>query len=537
MDDSQDLQRRLQIETRTGSASWQPAASLLVPGLTVLFHPDVERIGERAPLSALLAGGEEGLSRAEPSFFQLGEKKGQPLGDPYLSRRAVRLVPGPERGSVRLLCGETGTRVTIYGEPVGAVHDIPAADVDRGVVLLLANRVVLLLSRLESGPVPSDLPSYGLVGESAPMTRLRQEIRRVADLDVAVLLRGETGTGKELVARALHDAGRRRHRPYLAVNMGAVPPSLAAAELFGAARGAFTGADQKRAGYFSRADSGTLFLDEIGETPAEVQVLLLRALETGEIQPVGGGEPLTVDVRLIAATDADLESAAAAGRFRAPLLHRLTGYEIFLPPLRARREDFGRLFLHFLRQELEEIGETRRLALSNEERLWFPAGLVARLAAHDWPGNVRQLRNVVRQLVIAGRGLPEVPMGPAIERLFQDAPGPREEPRPEKVDPGPASGARPAWRRPEDVREDELLAALRANRWRLQPAAAALGISRPSLYDRIDRSPSIRKAVDLGKDEIEASFERCGGDLDAMVEELEVSKRGLQRQMKKLGIG
>jgi two-component system nitrogen regulation response regulator GlnG len=548
MDDSQDLQRRLQIETRTGSASWQPPASLLVPGLTILFHPDVERIGERAPLSALLAGGEEGLSRAEPSFFQLGQPgklRGQPLGDPFLSRRPVRLVSGPERGSVRLLCGETGTRVVVGGgggEPAGAVHDIPAADVDRGVVLLLANRVVLLLSRLESGPglshLPaSDLPSYGLVGESAPMMRLRQEIRRVADLDVAVLLRGETGTGKELAARALHDAGRRRHRPYLAVNMGAVPPSLAAAELFGAARGAYTGADQKRAGYFSRADSGTLFLDEIGETPAEVQVLLLRALETGEIQPVGGGEPQTVDVRLIAATDADLESAAAAGRFRAPLLHRLTGYEIFLPPLRSRREDFGRLFLHFLRQELEEVGETGRLAVSADERLWIPAGLVARLAAYDWPGNVRQLRNVVRQLVIAGRDLPEVPMGPAIERLFQDAAVPREEPRPEKVDPGPASGARPAWRRPEDVREDELLAALRANRWRLQPTAAALGISRPSLYDRIDRSPNIRKAVDLGLEEIEASFRRCAGDLDAMVEELEVSKRGLQRQMKKLGIG
>jgi two-component system nitrogen regulation response regulator GlnG len=547
MDDYQDLQRRLQVETRTGSASWQPSESLLVPGLTILFHPDVDRIGERALLSALLAGREEGLSRAEPSFLQPGHPvqpgntRGQPLGDPFLSRRPVRLVPGPERRSVRILCGETGTRVVVIvggGELAGAVHVIPAADVDRGVVLILANRVVLLLSNLETGPVIPDLPAYGLVGESAPMMRLRQEIRRVADLDVAVLLRGETGTGKELVARALHDAGRRRHRPYLAVNMGAVPPSLAAAELFGAARGAYTGADQKRAGYFSRADSGTLFLDEIGETPPEVQVLLLRALETGEIQPVGGGEPQTVDVRLIAATDADLESAAAAGRFRAPLLHRLTGYEIFLPPLRSRREDFGRLFLHFLRQELEEVGETGRLAVSADERLWIPAGLVARLAAYDWPGNVRQLRNVVRQLVIAGRGLPEVPMGPAIERLFQDAPAiPREESRPDRIDPTPSGPARPAWRRPEDVREDELLAALRANRWRLQPTAAALGISRPSLYDRIDRSPGIRKAVDLGLEEIEASFRRCAGDLDAMVEELEVSKRGLQRQMKKLGIG
>src|SRR6185436_9700753 len=244
------------------------------------------------------------------------------------------------------------------------------------------------------------------------------------------------------------------------------------------------------------------------------------------------------DVRLIAATDADLEAAVAAGRFRAPLLHRLSGYEILLPPLCARREDFGLLFLHFLRQELAEIGEERRLAPHPEARPWMPAGLVARLAACDWPGNVRQLRNVVRQLVIAGRDLPEVPMGPVLERLFQGTAVLREEdPRPPAASSPALERPQAAHRRPEDVREDELLAALRANRWRLQPAAAQLGISRSSLYDRIDRSPNVRKAADLGREEIEASHARCAGDLDAMTEELEVSKRGLQRQMKRLGLG
>jgi two-component system nitrogen regulation response regulator GlnG len=541
MDNTRDLQCRLQIETRTGSAAWQPEERVLVPGLTVLFHSDVERIGERAPLARLFAGHAEVLSRSEPDFAPPGRVRGHPLGDPYLSRRPIRLAPGTERGSIRLLCGETGTCVAVDGEPVAGERELSAAEVDRGVVLLLANRVVLLLSRLDS--VPSAGPEtaadrYGLVGESPSMMHLRREVRRVADLDVAVLLRGETGTGKELVARALHAAGPRRHRPFLAVNMGAVPPTLAAAELFGAARGAFTGADQKRAGYFSRADGGTLFLDEVGETPAEVQVLLLRALESGEIQPVGGGEPQAVDVRLIAATDADLEAAVAAGRFRAPLLHRLSGYEIFLPPLGARREDFGLLFLHFLRQELAEIGEEGRLAPHPDARPWMPAGLVARLAACDWPGNVRQLRNVVRQLVIAGRDLPEVPMGPVLERLFQGTAVLREEdPRPPAASSPALERPQAAHRRPEDVREDELLAALRANRWRLQPAAVQLGISRSSLYDRIDRSPNVRKATDLGREEIEASHARCAGDLDAMTEELEVSKRGLQRRMKHLGLG
>ena len=528
MEDTEDLRRRLQIETRSGSGVRQPAQSPLIPGLTVLFHPDAGRIGERAPLFGLLDGRPQELSRSDPSFSASG--KGNPLGDPFLSRRPIQIVPGAERGSLRILRGDSGTRLAVEGEPVHEEREVSAAELDRGAVLLLANRVVLLLSRLDPVAGILDLPRYGLVGESPPMIRLRQEIRRVADLDVPVLLRGETGTGKELAARALHEAGPRRRRAFLAVNMGAVPPTLAAAELFGAARGAFTGADQKRIGYFTRADGGTLFLDEIGETPAEVQVLLLRALDNREIQAVGGGDPQPVDVRLIAATDADLESAVAAGRFRAPLLHRLSGYEVFLPPLRDRREDFGRLFLHFLSQELEATGQTGRLTTAPEARPWMPADLVARLAAYDWPGNVRQLRNVVRQLVIAGRDLPEVPVGPAIERLFQEAPSSSEVPR---ATPQPS---RPAWRRPEDVREDELLAALRANRWRLQPTAAQLGISRSSLYDRIDRSPGIRKAVDLSQEEIEAAHARCQGDLDAMVEELEVSKRGLQRRMKSLGI-
>ncbi len=558
MEDTQDLQRRLQIETRTGSAAWQPGTSVLVPGLTVLYHPDPERIGERIALTGLVAGREELLSRSEPAFAPAGRRPGRetterrPLADPFLSRRPIRIVPGPD-GSLRLDCRESGTRVAVDGEPVesagsvggvGRVREVSAAEIERGSVLLLSNRVVLLLSRIDPLAQSTDLPDFGLVGESAGMLRLRQEIRRVAGLDVAVLLRGETGTGKELAARALHDSGSRRNRPFLAVNMGAVPPTLAAAELFGASRGAFTGADQKRAGYFSRANGGSLFLDEIGETPAEVQVLLLRALESKEIQPVGGGEPLAVDVRLIAATDSDLEAAVASGRFRAPLLHRLSGYEIFLPPLRSRRDDFGRLFLHFLREELEEIGGLYRLMARPEERPWIPAGLVARLAAYDWPGNVRQLRNVVRQLVIAGRDLPEVSMGPAVERLFQEsATSLSEALRPVEGTSSASSTASPrdssartAYRRPEDVREDELLAALRENRWRLQPTAAQLGISRSSLYDRIDRSPNIRKAADLGREEIEACSGRFGGDLDAMVEELEVSKRGLQRQMKKLGM-
>lgn len=529
----------MQAETRGDSGNAVVAGAVLVPGLTVLHHPEAGRIGERVALTGLAAEREEALSRREPAFSQPGEGVSRALADPHLSRRPIRLAPGSEPGGIRLIRGDSGTAVAVNGEPVAGERELTAAEIGRGAVLLLANRVVLLLSWID--PLSPAVPGFGLVGGSAPLFHLRQEIQRVAGLNVPVLLRGETGTGKELVARALHDAGSRRGRPYLAVNMAAVPTTLAAAELFGAARGAYTGADRKREGFFQRADGGTLFLDEVGETPVEVQALLLRALESREIQPVGGDEPRRVDVRLVAATDADLEEAVAAGRFRAPLLHRLAGYEVRIPPLRERRDDFGRLFLHFLRQELEELGEGDRLAMPAEGKSFVPAALMARLALFDWPGNVRQLRNLVRQVVLAGRDAGEPGMWLQAERLFQEA-RPRKarledsESRPAAVPENREKGARKAYRSPDEVTEEELLAALRANRWRLQRVAAELGISRGSLYDKIDRSQRIRKAVDLSREEIEACRAGCGGDLDAMVEELEVSKRGLQRRMSQLGL-
>jgi len=539
--DSEALRWLLQTDTQAESAGASPAGPVYVPGLTVLYHPDAERTGERIALPGLSSGRREALARGEPAFSQPGSALLRPLADPYLSRRPIQLLPGAEPGGVRLSCGESGTAVTVDGETAQGDLEIPPVRLERGAVLLLAGRVVLLLSQLDPVGV-AGAPDFGLVGESAPIIALRREVRRVAGLDVPVLLRGETGTGKELIARALHDTGRRRERPFLAVNMAAIPPTLAASELFGAVRGAYTGADRRRDGYFQRADGGTLFLDEVGETPLEVQALLLRALEAREIQPVGSDDVRRVDVRLLAATDADLEGAVAAGRFRAPLLHRLAGYEIRVPCLRERRDDFGRLFLHFVREELNRVGEAGRLAVPFGGRPWIPSPLVARLAAYDWPGNVRQLRNAVRQIVIAGRDAGEAGMWLQTERLLREASRPSSPDRePATPRPSPPSGppetvARRAYRSVEEVTEDELLAALRAHRWRIQRAATALGISRGSLYDKIEKSSRVRKAVDLSREEIEACHARCGGDLDAMVEALEVSKRGLQRRMTQLGL-
>ncbi len=540
--DSEALRRLLQADTRAECRSGAPAGSVLVPGLTIVHHPDSGRVGERVALAGLASGREESLSRTAPAFSAPGAALLRPLSDPYLSRRPLRLLPGAEPGGVLLRCGDSGTVTAADGAAVTDELEISPARLERGVVLLLSGRVVLLLSKLDPVGV-AGAPGFGPVGESAPVVGLRREIQRVAGLDVPVLLRGETGTGKELVAHALHDSGPRRGRPYLAVNMAAVPATLAAAELFGAARGAYTGADRKRDGTFQRADGGTLFLDEVGETPPEVQALLLRALESGEIQPVGSDEVRRVDVRLIAATDADLEGAVASGRFRAPLLHRLAGYPIRVPTLRERRDDFGRLFYHFLREELAGRGEEGRLANPPEGRPWIAAPLVARLAAFDWPGNVRQLRNAVRQIAIAGLDAGDSGMWLQGERLLQEAAHAAADGVPTQASPlAPTPSepippqARRAYRSPEEVTDDDVLAALRAHRWRIQRAAAQLGISRGSLYDRIEKSQRIRKAADLSREEIEACHAVCGGDLDAMVERLEVSKRGLQLRMSQLGL-
>jgi len=509
-----------------------------IPALTILFHPQARRVGARAFLGQTVRGQEARLSRLEPDFEQPGSR--EPLNDPYLSRRPIRFLPVPAGIEVRL--DEGHMRISLNGQPVDGSRVLSPAEIREGAVLEMAGRVVLLLHLF----VPPRLPvcePHGLVGESSAIAQIRAEIHRVSDLAVPVLIRGATGTGKELVARGIHAASRRYRGPFVSVNLGAIPPSLAASELFGATRGAYTGAVQAQDGYFRRAHGGTLFLDEIGETPLEVQASLLRALETGEIQPVGAQSAQRVDVRVLAATDADLEQRAQEGTFREPLLHRLAGYSIRLPPLRERRDDIGRLLVHFLREELAATGELEILDRDSPRLLWMKPALVVRLARYDWPGNVRQLRNAVRQLVIGSRGLPQLQSSPGFENLLgggRPVDPPAAEPpvsEPAASNPAPPNAPIAVRRRkPADVSRDELLAVLRAHRWRLKSAAEELGISRPSLYVLIEHCPEIRKAGDLKVEEIVLCHRECGGDLDLMVERLMVSRDALHRRIREIGL-
>jgi two-component system, NtrC family, response regulator AtoC len=234
-----------------------------------------------------------------------------------------------------------------------------------------------------------------IVAASPPMIELLELLERAAEYKATVLLTGESGTGKEVLARAIHAQSGRRHQSFVAVNCGAIPEALLESELFGHARGAFTGADRARRGLFVEADGGTLFLDEIGELPPALQVKLLRVLQEEEVRPIGEAKPRTVDVRVIAATSRDLEREVATGRFREDLFYRLDVFRVRVPPLRERREDVPLLVDHFIHRFRDTLGRPVRTIADDA---------LDRLLEHAWPGNVRELENVIERAMILADG-------------------------------------------------------------------------------------------------------------------------------------
>ena len=256
-----------------------------------------------------------------------------------------------------------------------------------------------------------EAPIAGLVGTSAAMRRVMDLVRRVAAARTSVLITGESGTGKEMIARALHQLGDRASRPFVVVNCGALPEALMESELFGHEKGAFTGATQRNEGLFRAAEGGTLFLDEIGELAPALQVKLLRVLQERKVRPVGSQREIETDVRVVAATNRDLEKEVAEGRFRSDLFYRLNVIRLPLPPLRERPEDVPALAEHFLRKHGALAGKTLR----------FSPAAIRWLASHDYPGNVRELENLVERAVTLALGeevtLDDLPAEPSAHAL------------------------------------------------------------------------------------------------------------------------
>jgi two-component system response regulator AtoC len=317
-----------------------------------------------------------------------------------------------------------------------------------------------------------------LWGRTAPMRLIYRQIARVAGTAVSVLITGESGSGKEVVARTVHDLSRRRKQPFLAVNCGAISPHLIESEVFGHEKGSFTGADRQHQGFFERANGGTLFLDEITEMPASLQVKLLRVLETGLFMRVGSTEQLEADVRIIAATNRVPEQAVAQGMLREDLLYRLNVFPITLPPLRGRLEDVPLLAEHFLTAISQREGQPKR----------FTPAALAGLQAYRWPGNVRELRNVVQRVYVMTEGsqitdewLPR--NQPASEAPNSVAGGLDE--LPPAGAPAAAAVTLPIGTSLAEAERALILATLAHHNQQRERTAAVLGISLKTLYNRL----------------------------------------------------
>jgi len=341
--------------------------------------------------------------------------------------------------------------------------------------LLERNALVDELERLREQV--AERQSLGaMLGRSAAMLEVFRAVERIAQSRASVLITGESGTGKELAARAIHEGSPRKDGPFIAINCGAIPPDLIESELFGHEKGAFTGAHERHVGHFEAAQGGTVLLDEIGELAPPLQVKLLRALQERQIQRVGGTAPIDIDVRVLAATNRDLEQEVAAGRFREDLFYRINVVPLELPPLRERREDIRLLAEHFLEQAGAESG--RKLSFARET--------LAALEAHRWPGNVRELENAVEHAATLSEG----------ERIELSAlpPALRSASSTEALRDGVRQGTLGFDEAVSRFERELLREALERHGWNQTRTAAALGITRRQLKLRMDRLRLVRGA-------------------------------------------
>ncbi|RMH65504.1 MAG: sigma-54-dependent Fis family transcriptional regulator [Calditrichaeota bacterium] len=326
-------------------------------------------------------------------------------------------------------------------------------------------RLKEVIARLLSRPAPQGTPSMHfdqIIGQSRPMRQLIKKINDIADIDVPVLIYGASGTGKELVAQAIHKASQRREKPFVPVNTGAIPRELIASELFGHEKGAFTGAVERKKGRFEEADGGTLFLDEISSMSEEVQVALLRVLETQTVQRIGSAQEIKVDVRIVAATNEDMGKLISEKRFRDDLYYRLNVYSIDLPPLNERVSDIPMLVDYFIYKFNKQY--KRNIAGIDDEALEI-------LQAYGWPGNVRELRNIVLRAMISAK-----------TRI-----GKRD--LPEVVRKGISAGHEirfPAGTPLPEIERESIIKTLKMAKGNKLKAAEMLSISRRSLYNKLE---------------------------------------------------
>jgi two-component system, NtrC family, nitrogen regulation response regulator NtrX len=371
-----------------------------------------------------------------------------------------------------LISGQANIEMAVKATRLGALDFLEKPLTTDKLLLTVEN--ALKLSRLEdeNRELRHRLGKHELVGSGPAMSRLIAQIDRVAPSETRICILGETGTGKELVARAIHDKSARHENAFITLNCAAVPAELIESELFGHEKGSFTGAATRHVGKFEQAEGGTLFLDEIGDMPLAMQAKLLRVLEEGEVERVGGDKPIKVNVRVIVATHRNLEELVKKNEFRADLFHRVYVFPLLLPPLRERPEDFPALAAHFAAQVANQNGWKQKV---------FTEDAIAELRHYSWPGNVRELRNVVERLVLLSTGdtVTADDVGLVLPASESAAPA-----SPSAGGANAAAGQGTLEERTALFEREVLLAEIRRHNFHMTNVARALGLERSHLYKK-----------------------------------------------------
>jgi len=370
----------------------------------------------------------------------------------------------------------------------------------------------------------------GIVGRSPAIQQIRETIRQVAPTNIAVLITGESGSGKELVARALHELSPRRGKPLIIVNCGAIPEGILESELFGHQKGAFTGAVESRKGYFELANGGTIFLDEIGEMPLHTQVKLLRVLEDKEFMRVGGSQPLKVDVRIIAATNKDLQKAVQQGSFRADLYYRLNAIQIHVPPLRERKEDIPLLVEKFAQDFCRE---------NNILFEGFTDGAMEAMKNHPWPGNVRELKNFVEKVIVLEKG-GRIDEADLLKYLSPHEAVDHTYPVPLHVPPDKAEREL-IYRVLLELKSDmEIIKNLLMRQWLAQPRSLKPWIPAasevPVTAEEVGEEESGVSLKEMERNLIKTTLDKCKGNRRKAARILKISERTLYRKLKEYGL-
>ncbi len=388
-------------------------------------------------------------------------------------KSGLELLEDLKRAGVKtpivLISGQANIEMAVKATKLGALDFLEKPLSTEKLLVTVEN--ALRLSRLEdeNRELRHRLGKHELVGSGPAMKKLVAQIDRVAASETRVCILGETGTGKELVARAIHEKSPRQENSFITLNCAAVPAELIESELFGHEKGAFTGAAAKHLGKFEQADGGTLFLDEIGDMPVAMQAKLLRVLEEGEVERVGGDKPIKVNVRVVVATHRNLEDLVKQNAFRRDLFHRIYVFPLALPPLRERPEDFPELVAHFARQVAAQNGWKEKI---------FAEEAIAELRKYGWPGNVRELRNVVERLILLASDENVTAADVSLVLPISDSPSVGLS----AASAGNATGT--LAERTEAFEREVMLAEIRRHNFHMTNVARALGLERSHLYKK-----------------------------------------------------